>query len=828
MRLFLTLVLMSSFLFCQAQEMKRFKMDPKKKQAVCRHHNAVNPGHVVLPKANSRSRPKNPAVFEATFDPNMPVAAIQAFEYALSLLSNELSSTVPIRVDVDWDELEPGVLGAANTTEFVADFPNSSERTAYPIALAEKILGAPINSDTRADVQVFFSSEINWYYDFNNPNAILGSQFDFVSVVLHEMIHGLGFVGFSFVSEDGSLGRIRRGGIAAIYDVYLETNGGVNIIDNFDDPSTDLSSVFQSNDVFLRSPAFTEGTVAPKVFTPSAYEPGSSIRHLDLFTFRNGPNSLMTPTIERASVRHDAGIAIDMLHDLGWSTTHLLHDQVIGEDNVNEPYVVNAEVVSDLGYDDNTVVLHYSQDTFQTVTSIPMESLAEADRFTATIPAPGEQTRFQYYFTLTDNRDIELQFPANAPNPLFFTTFYEFDTQLPAMDHNIVVNIDDKTTLIPIDAIATDFFAGIDSVYVEYFINGVLQPTSRLVRDFTDEFRDNLFSGGIELTEPLAATDQLEYRIIAVDKSNNRNERILPTTGLYDVNISETFDFSVSYFNDFNTRGSASDFGGNGFATGQPTGFTDVAIQSDHPYANAGQGRTLNLTYQLNIPILIQDRDPLIEFDEIVLVEPGEPGTVFTETEFWDFVIVEGRNVNGTEWLPFLDGYDSRAVGKWLAAYNSNIVGQNSNTAGFPELFNPRVINMTQNGNFNPGEVVFIRFRLFSDPFAFGWGWAIDNVRIQDTQVAVEDFISSNDFSIFPNPISNAGLAVKANFQQPVEDLQIQVYNSNGSLVQSQQIGSVQTQISETVDISSQPDGIYLVVLRINGTDMISRKVMKQ
>jgi len=795
MRLILTLIFMGSFLFCQAQDrqMKRFKADPKKKQVICRHHNAVNPGHVVLPKANSRSKPKNPAVFQVTFDPNMPVAAIQAFEYALSLISNELSSTVPINVDVDWDELEPGVLGAANTTEFVADFPNSTERTAYPIALAEKILGAPINSDTRPDVQVFFSSEINWYYDFNNPAVIPPTNFDFVSVVLHEMIHGLGFVGFSFVSEDGSIGRIKRGGIAAIYDVYLETNGGVNILDNFDDPSTELVDVFQSNDVFIRSPAYVEGTVAPKVYTPTSYEPGSSIRHLDLVTFRNSSNSLMTPVIGRAAVMHDAGIAIDVLNDLGWATTHLLHDQIIGEDNVNEPYVVNAEVVSDLGYDASTLVLHYSQDTFETVTSIPMASLAEADRFTATIPAPGEQTRFQYYFTLTDNRNVELQFPANAPNPLFFTTFYEFDTELPVMDHNTVVNIDDRTTLIPVDAIVTDFFAGIDSVYVEYFVNGEFVTTTRLVRDFTDEFRDNLYTGAIELAAPLAASDQLEYRIIAVDKSNNRNERILPATGLFDINISETFDFSVSYFNDFNTR--SDDFGGNGFATGQPTGFTDVAIQSDHPYMNAGDGRTLNLNYQLNIPILIQDTDPLIEFDEIVLVEPGEPGTVFTETEFWDFVIVEGRSIDGTEWLPFLDGYDSRAVGKWLAAYNSNIVGQNSNAVGFPELYNPRVINMTQNGNFNPGDIVFVRFRLFSDPFAFGWGWAIDNLRIQDTQVAVEDFISSNDFSIFPNPVSNSALAIKASFKQPVADLQIQVYDNNGRLVQSEQLENVQKEL---------------------------------
>ncbi len=827
MRFILSLLLMSSFLFCQAQnqEMKRFKVDPKKPQVICKHHGAINPGHVILPKAHSRSKPKNPAVFQVTFEEDMPIAAIQAFEYALSLLSKELSSTVPINVDVDWEELDPGVLGAASTTEFIADFPESSERTAYPIALAEKIIGETRNG-TRPDVQVFFSNEINWYYDFNNPAAISSTQFDFTSVVLHEMIHGLGFVSFSGLLSDDINSRIKRGDIAAIYDVYLENSAGVNLLENFEDPSTALTDVFQSNNVFLRSPAYEEEAIAPKVYTPTVYEPGSSIRHLDLVTYRNGPNSLMTPTIERASVKHDAGIAIDILHDLGWATTHLLHNQKIGEDDVNEPYVINAEVVSDLGYDANTVMLHYSQDTFKTVTSIPMVSSGEVNQFTNTIPAPQEETRFQYYFSLTDARNIELQFPANAPNPLFYASFYETDSELPEMDHNTVVNIDDKTTLIPVDAIVTDFFAGIDSVYVEYFINGELETTSKLVRDFTDEFRDNLYTGAIELDQALAATNKLEYRIIAVDKSNNKNERILPSTGLFEINISETFDFSVSYFNDFNIR--SSDFSGNGFTTRQPTGFTDAAIQSDHPYTNAGNGRTLNFTYQLNIPILIQDIDPLIEFDEIVLVEPGESGTNYTELEFWDYVIVEGRRLDGRDWFPFLEGYDSRAVRKWNTAYRNNLIGQNSSAAGSPDLYNPRIINMTQNGNFKAGEVVFVRFRLFSDPFAFGWGWAIDNLRIQDTQVAIEDFITANDLSLFPNPISSSALSIKANFKQPVADLQIQVYDSKGKLVQSEQLVDVQKEVAETVDMSNHPDGIYLVVLRINDTDLISRKVIKQ
>ena len=80
---------------------------------------------------------------------------------------------------------------------------------------------------------------------------------------------------------------------------------------------------------------------------------------------------------------------------------------------------------------------------------------------------------------------------------------------------------------------------------------------------------------------------------------------------------------------------------------------------------------------------------------------------------------------------------------------------------------------MLENENFQAGEEVFIRFRLFSDPEISGWGWAIDNLRIQDTQVSVEDFISNNDFQIFPNPVSNEIITVNASFQQPVGDLQI-------------------------------------------------------
>ena len=349
--------------------------------------------------------------------------------------------------------------------------------------------------------------------------------------------------------------------------------------------------------------------------------------------------------------------------------------------------------------------------------------------------------------------------------------------------------------------------------------------TILLDRDFSDEFRDNLYSGLINLAASLNVSDRLEYRIIAIDKSLNRNMITSPTTGLYQIDISETFNATITYVNDFNITDS--DFQGNGFSVRRPSGFSDSGIQSQHPYPNAGMGNTFNFEYQLNIPIQIRSVDPLIEFDEIVLVEPGEPGTNFTQTEFWDYVIVEGRKIDEQTWRPFLDGYDSRANTAWFSAYNSRFQGQNSATEGTPNLFAPRTISMVENRNFNVGDVVFVRFRLFSDPFAFGWGWAIDNLRIQDSQVAVEDFITQENFNVSPNPVGTELVTINATFKQPVADLQLKLYDNLGRLLQSKIIDNTHTRMQETMDMSAYANGVYLVTLQINGTSLISRKVVK-
>ncbi len=176
-----------------------------------------------------------------------------------------------------------------------------------------------------------------------------------------------------------------------------------------------------------------------------------------------------------------------------------------------------------------------------------------------------------------------------------------------------------------------------------------------------------------------------------------------------------------SYANDFNLP--SNDFAGNGFTIDTLIGFSNGALQSPHPYSD-------NNTYiaQLLVPIIVSSSNASLSYDDIAIVEPGDPGSVFGDDNFWDYVIVEGTK-DGLNWKPLVDGYDSRADSSWYAAFESNGDGDST-------MFVNHILNLYT--AFSAGDTILIRFRLFADANTHGWGWAIDNLVIQGTPVPVE------------------------------------------------------------------------------------------
>jgi len=247
-----------------------------------------------------------------------PANAEAAFDYAVDVWASVLSSNVPIVIDANWTSIGGGVLGFAGATTYRRNFTGAPmSGTWYPIALANKLHGSDLEP-SQTDVECTFSSDFSWYFgtDGNCP----GGQYDFVTVVLHELCHGLGCIGSADVN--GALGSIGFSGDAVIYDEFTEDNAGTDLT-SMPNNSATLGTALTSNNVYWNGALGLDGNsgVRPRLYAPGSWDGGSSYSHLNDATYPAGNvNSLMTPFLGSAEAIHDPGpIMAGMFEDMGWT-----------------------------------------------------------------------------------------------------------------------------------------------------------------------------------------------------------------------------------------------------------------------------------------------------------------------------------------------------------------------------------------------------------------------------------------------------------------------------------------------------------------------------
>ena len=270
---------------------------------------------------NATSPSKSPAgakldaksKFEVTYN-NFPAWAQRDIQAAIDVWAANFQSTVPIKVEATWGRSTVyGLLGSARPGDYFNNFVNAPDPTLwYPSAMANALAGRDLDKNN-AEIIIQVNSLAAW--NSRNDGSPSRSEFDLQSVFIHELGHGLGFLSTDSYDPFFGYGSLEQ---PTPFDAYLQLDDGRRLSD-LPSPSLELGKALTSNLSWSGPKGIAaNGGVKPKIYTPSRYESGSSVSHLDEATFSSaGVNSVMTPNLDAGEVFREPGpLLLAMMDDM--------------------------------------------------------------------------------------------------------------------------------------------------------------------------------------------------------------------------------------------------------------------------------------------------------------------------------------------------------------------------------------------------------------------------------------------------------------------------------------------------------------------------------
>jgi len=245
---------------------------------------------------------------------NFPDWAKKELQAAVDIWATNFQSKVTLTIDATWSSSQSfSVLGSARPGGYFAGFSGAPDSSLwYPSALANALAGKDLDVRS-AELTINVNSRANW--NRRGDGAPTTREYDLKSVFIHEIGHGLGFLSNDSYDSYLGFGSIEQ---PTPFDAYAQTSDGRRLAD-LPSPSLELGKALRSSLVWSGPQGIAaNGGIKPILYTPSTYEDGSSISHLDEKTYAdNALDRVMTPNLEAGEVFAGPGpLLLAMMADM--------------------------------------------------------------------------------------------------------------------------------------------------------------------------------------------------------------------------------------------------------------------------------------------------------------------------------------------------------------------------------------------------------------------------------------------------------------------------------------------------------------------------------
>lgn len=270
---------------------------------------------------------------------NFPTQAKTAFEQAITIWEKYLVSSQIIRITATWSTtLANSTLaetGASRIYKNITGLPYTN--VWYPTPLAEALTGRDLNAG-EADINMSINGNINWYYGIDGKAQ--AGKYDMITVLLHEIAHGLGFSSSMSVVNSSTQGQYGQSGSAYIFDTFMQDSQKIKLTNAsfYGNPSTGLKVPLISNALYFGLSNTRFANTLPQLYAPSPFKEGSSFSHFDESAYPAGTtNSLMSPSVRAAEVNQNPGeLLLNCLSEMGWYISGLTGNIITATESIPE------------------------------------------------------------------------------------------------------------------------------------------------------------------------------------------------------------------------------------------------------------------------------------------------------------------------------------------------------------------------------------------------------------------------------------------------------------------------------------------------------------